>query len=357
MFDLEVVQNDQAVHKIHNVTFGNVNLPRKVDRFAGCVTTIIMGVFILAAGLLGGPSVTFSAAPTRIGVPSPSVSYFPVIVASRKGFFAQEGISAEFIVMKPSIISAALSSGEIHFTTATGTAAGAILRGFPFKIVVYFSTRLMDSLVVKPQIKSVADLRGKIIGVDAPGATTHVITTMILRKYQLDPERDAKVLAVGDEDVRLQHLKLGQIDAAMLGPQGVVLARRAGLRTLLDVADEIDLPFVGMATSTQAIERQRANLKKSLTATVRGIRHAADPRNRGEMIALLSSWLRLDAETAEHSYNVFIKGASKDGTLSRSGMEALVNERKRQVKFSGDVALDKVFDFTIVEEVNRELGK
>ena len=75
------------------------------------------------------------------------------------------------------------------------------------------------------------------------------------------------------------------------------------------------------------------------------------------MIALLSSWLRLDEETAEHSYNVFIKGASKDGTLTRSGMEALVNERKRQMKFNGDVPLDKVFDFTIVEEVNRELGK
>ena len=109
MFDLEVVQFDQAVHKIHNVTFGNANLPRKVDTFGGCVTKIIMGVFILAAGLLGGPSETFSAAPTRIGVPSPSVSYFPVIVASRKGFFAQEGISAEFIVMKPTPIAPGIS--------------------------------------------------------------------------------------------------------------------------------------------------------------------------------------------------------------------------------------------------------
>ena len=75
------------------------------------------------------------------------------------------------------------------------------------------------------------------------------------------------------------------------------------------------------------------------------------------MIALLSSWLRLDEETAERRYNVLIKGASKDGTLTRSGMEALVNERKRQMNFNGDVPLDKVFDSTIVEEVNRELGK
>jgi len=317
----------------------------------GATTIIVMAI------LLSGPIAESSAAPARVGVPSPSASYFPLIVASRKGFFIQEGIQTEFIMMRPSIVPAALSNGEIQYTTATGTAAGAILRGFPFKIVAYFSTRLMDSFVVKPQIRSVADLRGKIIGVDAPGASTYVLTTLVLRKYQVDPEKDVKVLAVGDEDVRLQHLKQGQIDAAMLGPQGVVLARRAGFKNLLDVADELDLPFVGMATATQAIERQRGDLKKFLTATVRGIRYSNESRNRSEMIALLSSWLRLDQETAEHTYNVFIKGVSKDGTLSRAGMEALVTERKRQVKFSGDVPLDRVFDFNIVDEINRELGK
>lgn len=297
------------------------------------------------------------AAPMRIGVPSPSVSYFPLVVASKKGFFAQEGIQTEIIMMRSSIVPAALSNSEIHFTTATGTAAGAILRGFPFKIVTYYSHRLMDSLVVKPTIKSVGDLRGKIVGVDSFGASTHVLTTLILRKYQVDPDKDAKVLAVGDEDVRLQHLKLGQIDAGMLGPQGVVIAKRAGFRTLLDVADELDLPFVGLATNTQMIERQRADLKKFLRASVRGNRYSTEQRNRGEMLAILTDWLRLDGETAEHTYGVFIKATTKDGTLARSGMEALVNERKRQVKFTGDVSLDKVFDFSIVDEINREQGR
>jgi NitT/TauT family transport system substrate-binding protein len=314
-------------------------------------------IITIVAILLSRPFTASGAGPVRVGVPSPSASYFPLIVASKKGFYTQDALQPEFIMMRPSIIPAALTNGEIQYTTATGTAAGAILRGFPFKIVIYFSTRPMDSLVVKPQIKSVSDLRGKIVGVDAPGASTHVLTTLILRKYHVDPEKDAKVLAIGDEDVRLQHLKQGQIDAAMLGPQGVVLARRAGLKTLLDVADEIDLPFVGMATATSMIDRQRTDLKKFLMATLRGIRYSNDARNRNEMIGLLSSWLRLDQETAEHTYNVFIKGVSKDGALSRAGMEALVNERKRQVKFNGEVPLDRVFDFSIVEEVNRELAK
>jgi NitT/TauT family transport system substrate-binding protein len=312
---------------------------------------------LLVMSFAGGAMSIGHAAPARIGVPSPSASYFPLVVAARKGFFTQEGIQPEFIMMRPSIIPAALSNGEIQFTTATGTAAGANLRGFPFKVVAYFSTRLMDSLVVKPQIKSVAELRGKIVGVDSIGASTHVLTTLVLRKYQVDPEKDAKVLAVGDEDVRLQHLKLGQIDAAMLGPQGVVLARRAGFKPLLDVADELDLPFVGLATAAPVIERQRADLKKFLTATVRAVRYSNESRNRAELIAMLSNWLRLDQETAEHTYNVFIKGVSKDGTLNRAGMEAMINERKRQVKFSGEVPIERLFDFSLVEEINREPAK
>ena len=314
-------------------------------------------IFLIAWIVTLPPPFADAAGPIRVGVPSPSASYFPLIVAWKKGLFGQEGIQTEFIMMKPSIVPAALVNGEIQFTTATGTAAGAILRGFPFKIVVYFSTKLMDTLVVRPQIKTVADLRGKIVAVDSPGASTHVITSLILRNHGIDPDRDLRVLAVGDEDVRLQHLKQAQVDAAMLGPQGVVLAQRAGLKPLLDVADEIDLPFVGMATTIQKIERDRDELKRFLRASVRGIRYATDPRNRSEMIGIMTGWLHLDQETAEHTYAVFLKAASRDGTLARSGMEALVNERKRQLKYTGEVPVEKFFDFSLVEEINREPAK
>ncbi len=296
-------------------------------------------------------------ASSRIGVPSPSVSYFPAIVASKMGFFAEEGVPAEFIIMKPSIIPAALFNGEIQFTTATGTAASANLRGFPFKIVLFFSTKLMDSLVTKPQIKSLAELRGRIIGVDTIGASTDVITRLVLQKHGIDHARDVRILSTGDESIRLEQLKLGQIDAAMLGPQGVVLAKRAGLRSLVDVADEIDFPFVGLATTTKIIEQQRGDLKKLLRANIKGIRYSIDPKRRENLVALMADWLKLDRETADYTYGIYLKGASKDGTLSRPGMEALIGERKRQLKVTEDIPLEKVFDFSVVEEINLELPK
>ena len=170
-----------------------------------CIVAILV---VVTTSFVISPLSLMGAGPMRIGVPSPSVSYFPAVVAWKKGFFAQEGIQVEFIVMRPSIIPAALTNGEIHFfSTATGTIVGAAFRGFPFKIVTYYSTRLMDSLVAKPQIKSVGDLRGKIVGVDGPGASTYVMTVLILRKHSLDPDREVKVLAIGDENIRLEQLE------------------------------------------------------------------------------------------------------------------------------------------------------
>jgi NitT/TauT family transport system substrate-binding protein len=307
-----------------------------------------VALFVVGAG-------TATAAGFRVGVPSPSVSYLPLIVASRMGFIAQEGVPAEFIVMKPSIIPAAMVNGEIQFTTATGTAIAATLRNFPFKTVIFFSSKLMDSLITRPEIRSFADLRGKIIGIDSPGATTDVITRLLLEKNRLDPARDVRILATGHEGIRLEQLKLRQIDAAMLGPQGVVVAKRAGLRVLADVADHIDMPFVGIATQDQIIERRRDELKRFLRAGVRGIRYTLDPVNRPKIVTLLQQWLELDPETAEYTYDIFKKVAAPDGTLTRAQMETLLDERKRQTKITADVPLDKIYNFSIVQEINREL--
>ena len=83
----------------------------------------VIGIFIVAAALFD-PQRTCShaATPVRIGVPSPSVSYFPIIVAWKKGFFTQEGVQVEFVVMKPSIIPAAMVNGEIQFSGCSSCA-------------------------------------------------------------------------------------------------------------------------------------------------------------------------------------------------------------------------------------------
>ena len=105
------------------------------------------------------------------------------------------------------------------------------------------------------------------------------------------------------------------------------------------------------------MERRRDETKKVLRASLRGIRYTLDPANRAKIVSLLSQWLELDQETAEYTYDIFKKVAAPDGTLTRSQMETLLNERKRQGKVTADIALDKIYNFSMVQEINRELAQ
>ena len=108
-----------------------------------------------------------------------------------------------------------------------------------------------------------------------------------------------------------------------------------------------------------ALRPSEANLSQvSLglcAAGVRGNPYSTDPRNRHDlMIALIASWL--DMDQAEHCYIVFTKATSKDGTLSRGGMESgSFNARKRHAKLTADGRWRRISDFSVAEEINMEL--
>ena len=155
----------------------------------------------------------------------------------------------------------------------------------------------------------------------------------------------------------LEQLKIGQIDGAMLGPQGVVVAKRAGLRVLADVADDIELPFVGAATNDQIIERRRDELKRFCGPVCAASAIQSIPGTAQRLSAYFRNGSNLDQETAEYTYDIFKKVAAPDGTLTRAQMETLLDERKRQTKVTADIPLDKIYNFSLVQEINRELAQ
>jgi hypothetical protein len=90
---------------------------------------------------------------------------------------------------------------------------------------------------------------------------------------------------------------------------------------------------------------------------MRGIRYTIDPKNRSKVVSLMQEWLNLDQETAEYTYEIFKKVAAPDGTLTRTQMETLLEERKRQTKVTADIPLEKIYNFGLVQEINRELSQ
>jgi ABC-type nitrate/sulfonate/bicarbonate transport system substrate-binding protein len=114
------------------------------------------------------------------------------------------------------------------------------MQGIPAVVVGFYAAKPMDFLVGAKGITSARDLKGKTVGISAPGSVTHLLTLKVLQGIGLDPATDVNIRPVGGEDVRFQALESGIIQAALLGSQGVIQGEKAGLKVIVASADVID---------------------------------------------------------------------------------------------------------------------
>src|SRR3990167_8230465 len=119
--------------------------------------------FFLAAILLGWP-VTSQAEGTQrlyLGTPTRAVSWFPLFVAMKKGFFQEQGLSSELVLMDPRVAVTALAAKEIPYITVLGSGLSGAGRGLPIKLIMILGAKSYRVLVARNEITSVKELRGR----------------------------------------------------------------------------------------------------------------------------------------------------------------------------------------------------
>src|SRR5262249_62309648 len=131
-------------------------------------------------------------------------------VAQDKGVIAKSNIDVQtvFIPSSPTLV-ASLNKGDLQFGYTGGTATlGAAVGGLDVKILGAFSNYVQNDLVVRPEIKTPTDLKGKRIGVTSIGGTGWMAAMLALEQVGLNPERDKILLAAfGDQRVITQALE------------------------------------------------------------------------------------------------------------------------------------------------------
>ena len=152
-----------------------------------------------------------------VGYASMSTVATTLWVAQERGFFAKNGLDAQaiFIPGSPTLI-ASLNTGDVHFGYTGGTATlGAAVGGLDIKMIAAFANHVQTDLVVRPEIKTPADLRGKRIGVTSIGGTGWMSAKLGLEQIGLNPDRDKILLAAfGDQRVISQALETGTRNVA-----------------------------------------------------------------------------------------------------------------------------------------------
>jgi NitT/TauT family transport system substrate-binding protein len=118
-----------------------------------------------------------------------SVSELPFKVAQLKGFYREEGLDVEMILIRGAVGMQALLGGSVDYTSASGSTIAAAVRGLPVKLVFISSSKPQFELISQPQIKSVQDLKGKIVGISSRGGSNDLMMQIILQKNGLAPTR------------------------------------------------------------------------------------------------------------------------------------------------------------------------
>lgn len=289
----------------------------------------------------------------RLGYSGPSMGNIPLLMAARRGFFADEGYQFQFIQARSNVSIAAVITGDMPFTSATVSAASAAGRGVPIKVIGVIVNRPYQYFIVKPGISSISQLKGKIFAVDSLGAsTTYLLAKEMMRQAGLDPDKDVRMIPVGDQVARIVQLKAGTIDGTSMTPPQVVTARNQGFRMLGSVKNVPELPSTGLATSEKLIRENPEQVRKVLRAVIRGLVFVRE--NREETVRLVMEHLKLERTVAEESYELVKDAYSPDGTMSEQGFQ-LVSELQRDIGPLKSNPASLMSDFSLLRQVQKQL--
>ena len=296
----------------------------------------------------------FSAEVVKFVLPGNSMGYLPLFVAVHRGLFKDEGLEIELPRLVPAMAHNALIAGEAQYHGLADSGLRLAARGLPLKAIFYAADRPMYYLVAQKDIRSVAELKGKRIGVSQFGGTSDLSARLALRHYGVEPEKDALLIQIGAEGTRMAALRAGSVAAIIVPVPAVALLKREGYNEVSFVGDVIEFASNGYTTTDQRIKEHPQEVKKVVRALYRGLRYAKE--NPEGTIGVIQKEWKVDPEIARESYRAIVKALNEDGIIGEKQLKVHFDIIRKSEKNIGEIPVEKVVDFRLLREVKRELS-
>ncbi len=285
----------------------------------------------------------------RVHTPGPSILSVPFQIAEEQGFYKDEGLNVDFLVMTTGAGIQALIAGNVDASQILGlTLRAAINRGAPLKIALVFNDRPTYWLTTKKEIGSFEDLKGKIIASSSPGASSDALLQRLLAKRGIVPKKDVTIVYIGSSTVTYQALVRGSVPAAVMVPPFSSLAKAQGFRELADFGKEDLGPFLGGGVSvSEKFSRERPEIMaKFLRATWRGLRLLKT--NRKISVPIMSKFLNLQPDIANSVYDSTLPSFTDYGF---NGEDWQLKVLEQEIGRADKNLAQKAFDFSVVRNL------
>ncbi|HMF47031.1 MAG TPA: ABC transporter substrate-binding protein [Candidatus Saccharimonadales bacterium] len=315
---------------------------------------ILIGILCLKASQVSAQT---TMKKVRVSIPGANVTYLPFYAAKDKGYYKEESLDIEFILMPASLASTAVLTGDIDYNGAVTGVVAAAVRGQPIKAVIFTMRSPVQGLMAKPDIKDLQQLKGRKIGVSSPGSTTDLSTRHILRRQGFEFGRDYSIVYIATEPGRLAALETGVLDAAMLSVPENIIARQRGFNELALSADFMEFPQNGFGASNKKIKENPEEITRMVRATLRGLVFVSDNKNKDACLdIIMKNWGIKSRAMASEMYDYMAKAMLRDASISMNGLQALVDQQRESAKVTEPVNAAQVIDYSFVERVRKELG-
>ena len=290
--------------------------------------------------------------PVQIPAITPAATAFAV--ARDRGYYRQEGLDVQLVVMPSAIGMQALLGGNVKFSTAGGAGLLPILRGAPVRFMFTTFSRPMFWLYARPDLRTVESLKGKKVGVSSLGSGPDSLLRELLKTRGLEGGRDVAILAVGSGTARFFALQAGSVDAAMLSIPANLMAQEAGFRELVSFIEQEWIELQGTVNVTEQLLASDPGLvEKFVRATLKGFIHFRDQRAR--TLEILARFLRIKEDAVTKIYDLMRPSLTQDGIVSEEIQRKSLEHVVDRAGLKEPPRLDRIFDYSVAVKVRQEL--
>jgi ABC-type nitrate/sulfonate/bicarbonate transport system substrate-binding protein len=292
----------------------------------------------------------------RVGIPGKLVDFSPFFVGSKTGIYRSEGLEPQFIVMRSGIIFPALLAGELDYTTLYQSAIRSAISGLPVRVIATLITKQSFFLFSQREIRRVQDLKSKRVAISNFASSTDSSARIALKHHGLEPMRDVTLIAMGETGVRFQALVSGAIEAAILTPPYTVMAEHKGLNNLVWLGDLVgDVPSNGLSTTVKKLKENSHQVHRMLRASIRSMIYTREHKPEALPI-LMKEFPGMERDTLAGTLDFYLKAMSRDGRISESIIQHVINEQRELLNVRNEVPLNQVADFGALQRVVKELN-
>jgi len=311
-------------HGESRVEDGGLKMVRR-GKFRGSlvVTASVVLIALLAFKSFAQEKIRFP-----IGESSKTLSYGPLWIAQKMGYFEREGLDVPIVTMRGSPLTIqALTADSIYIANATvDTLINAYERGADIAMIGGLINGLGLSMIGAKQYKTYGDLRGTTIGSQTLASGTGFALRLVMKVHGLEYPRDYKLLNIGSAPDRFRALASGQISSAPVGVPLDLVAKQQGFNIIGYFADDQpNFQFNVYIVKRSWAEKNRTLVVRFMKAMVTTMRWMAD--NRDAACTYLTKEMSIGMEDRRYAYDYNWKNRiwDRNADLNVEGVRTIIN--------------------------------